>query len=56
MLSTRSLQDEERIYRLDYDYRQAGGRADIVLHVMSLDRTDASVLPEPDFVVERAKG
>jgi hypothetical protein len=56
MLSTRSLEAEERIYRLDHAYRKAGGRADIDLHVISLDRTDPSVLPEPDFVVERATG
>lgn len=56
MLTTRSLEDEERIYRLDYEYRRAGGRADIDLHVISLDRTDPALLPETDFVIERQKG
>jgi hypothetical protein len=56
MLKERSLPAEEQIYRLDYEYRRAGGRADIDLHVVSLDRTDPGVLPAPDFVVERTKG
>jgi hypothetical protein len=54
MLSPWSLKDEERVYRLDHEYRRTGGRGDIDVHVMPLDRVNEGTLPAVDFIIERA--
>ena len=55
MLRPLSLEDEERVYRLDYEYRRSGGRSDVHVHVLGLDRLDPEALPDVDGVIERSR-
>lgn len=52
MLDPWSLEDEERVYRLDLTYRRAKGRGDFDIHVVPVSAAGDGSLPTPDFVID----